>query len=185
MQTRLSIIAFMATASVAVSSPKKLAVQDRISDADLNARRADSVLPYAGLEGAGVKASEKAEKTEEKDEVADLLARSVFLTDGRQCTILPAGAVIHVPKNREDRVVKSSPPLPMVSWDDFIRVNSSWLREFGLDHEQAAGTKPFEPRLAQALGASGCVVVSTYFRQPVAPVAGVKTAFAKALEERK
>ena len=185
MQLRLSILGLLATASVAFSSPKKLVIQDRVSDADFNAQRAEAALPYAALEGAGVKAAEPEEKNGEKNEAADLLARSVFLTDGHQCTILPAGAVIHVPKGREDRVVKSAPSLPLVTWDDFYRVNSAWLREFGIDHEQAAGTKPFEPKAAQALGASGCVVVSTYFRQPVAPVAEVKGAFAKALEEPK
>ena len=181
----LSIIAMVALATLAAAAPRKTVVQDRVSDADFNARRAGAALPYGALEGAGVKAAEAEKKDEAKDEVADLLARSVFLTDGRQCTILPAGAVIHVPANRAGQVVKSAPPLPLVTWDDFYRVNSAWLREFGLDHEQAAGTKPFEPKTAQALGSSGCVVVSTYFRQPVAPVAAVSTAFAKALEERK
>lgn len=183
MRCLLSIFGLFAMASVAMAAPKKTVIQDRISDAELNARNAGAVLPYAALAVAGVKATE--ETKEEKDEVADLLARSVFLTDGRQCTILPAGAVIHVPANRGDRVVKSAPSLPLVAWDDFYRVNSSWLREFGIDHDQAAGAKPFDPKVAKALGSSGCVVVSTYFRQPVAPVAAVKAAFAKAQEEAK
>ena len=184
MHLRFSILGLLlAIASFATAAPGKPSIRDRVSDADLNAQRAGATLPYAALELAGVKATE--ENKEKNDEVADLLARSVFITDGRQCTILPAGAVIHVPENRGDRVSKSAPSLPLVAWDDFYRVNSSWLREFAIDHDQAAGAKPFDRKVAQALGASGCVVVSTYFRQPVAPVAAVKNDFAKALEEAK
>lgn len=179
----LAIIGLAATVPHVVAGPQKPVIQDRVSDADLNARRAGATLPYGALEVAGVKATEEAK--DEKDEVADLLARSAFLTDGRRCTILPAGAVIHIPTNREDRVVKSAPPLPLVAWDEFFRVNTSWLREFALDHNQAAGTAPFDPKVARALVTSDCVIISTYFRQPVAPVAAVKAAFADALKEAK
>ncbi|MFM7182338.1 MAG: hypothetical protein ACKO2G_12860 [Verrucomicrobiales bacterium] len=183
MKLPFSIFGLFTLVSVALGAPKNPVIQDRISDAEFNARHAKAVLPYAALEGAGMKAVES-EKSEQ-DEVADLLARSAFLTDGRQCTILPAGAVIHVPKNREDRVVKSAPSLPLVTWEDFLRANASWIREFAIDSDQATGAKPFDPKAAQALGSSGSIVISTYIRQPVAPVAGVKTAFAKALEAAK
>lgn len=183
MRSLSSIFCLAAFTTLAVAAPQKPVIRDRITPEELEARRAKSQLPYKALEGAGVKKTEV--EVKEADEVADLLARSMFLSDGRRCTILPAGAVIHVPAAKEGQVSRSAPNLPMVPWSEFMRGNSSWIREFGLDSEQVTGAKPFEPKVAQALGGSGSLVVATYLNQPVAPVSAVKAAFDKALEETK
>lgn len=183
MRSLPSIFCLAAFGTLAVAAPQKPVIRDRITPEELEARRAKSELPYKVLEGSGVKKAE-VEKSE-VDEVADLMARSLFLSDGRRCTILPAGAVIHIPAAKEAQVSRSAPNLPMVSWSEFMRGNSSWIREFELDNDQVTGTKPFEPKVAQSLGGSGSLVVSTYLKQPVAPVSSVKAAFDKALEETK
>ena len=175
MKIALTLSALILLVGHAIAGPGDKATRERTTSEAIHKMRAKH-QPY---NLAGFAKSDK-EAEAMGDNVADLMARSLFLTDGKHAVLMPAGAIIHVPEDRGMAVLPAT-DLPLVSWQEFFRVNQSWIRQFALDFEQATGRKPFDPNTAKALGKSRSLVVCTYFSQPMAPVAAVKDTFAKAL----
>ena len=118
-----------------------------------------------------------------EDKAAAFMARSIFLVDGRNCTLLPLGAVIHIPKNRADSAVKTTPK-PQLAWNKFYSSNLSWLREFELSVDEVMGKKEVDIERVKAATKSGAIVVCTYLKQPVSPAPAVKAVFSEALESK-
>ena len=130
-----------------------------------------------------VEGSAESKATDMTDQAAAFMARSIFLIDGPNCTLLPLGAVIHIPKNRSESAVKTTPK-PQVSWSQFYSSNLGWLKELELDVDEVMGRKEVNMEKVKAAAKSGAIVVCTYLKQPVSAAPSVKAAFSKALEAK-
>jgi hypothetical protein len=81
--------------------------------------------------------------------------------------LLPKRALLHLPDSLKDSTgVKKGSTL--VSWQEFLKSNRSWIRTVEVSRERATGKKPFSVEEAEALRSSGRVVVATFQGGPIA-----------------
>ena len=77
-----------------------------------------------------------------------LIKQSDILHDGSNWTIVPKGAVLHVPAQLSPRV-GAKPLGTLLAWSDFLIANRGWIQTEEVSFEQAAGKHPLpEARLA-------------------------------------
>ena len=74
---------------------------------------------------------------------------------------MPAGSVLHVPKQHQDRVVKN-PVGTLLNWTQFAGRNRGWLGTQSVDLETAAGRKPLAEAAVESWTKRGTVVVAVY-----------------------
>ena len=68
-----------------------------------------------------------------------IIRQSTLLHDGRgHWTMVPAGALVHVPEALRPRVVQA-PAGSLLPWLDFLALNRTWLTTTEVSLEQAAG----------------------------------------------
>jgi len=82
-----------------------------------------------------------ARRPRESKSPGNLLARSTVLAQGGFWTIVPQGAVIHVPDNFRSRV-GAEPQGTLLRWKDFYARNRGWLHPQPVSFAQAAGKAP-------------------------------------------
>jgi len=95
-----------------------------------------------------------------------LIGQSDVLNDGINWTLVPKGAVLHVPQPFATRV-GSKPLGTLLSWIDFLKVNRSWLFTEEVQIDQAAGKRPIPPSRADAWNKLGKVVVAVHRGGPI------------------
>lgn len=97
----------------------------------------------------------------------DLIRESAVLSRGTVMTLLPKRAILHLPETLKDSTgVKEGSTL--VSWQEFLNSNRSWIRTVEVSRERAIGQKPFSVKEAEALRSSGRIVVATFQGGPIA-----------------
>jgi len=97
----------------------------------------------------------------------DLVKESAVLSRGALMALVPKRAVLHLPDSLKDSTgVKEGSTL--VSWQEFLKSNRSWIRTVEVSRERATGKKPFSAEEAEALRSSGRVVVATFQGGPIA-----------------
>lgn len=95
-----------------------------------------------------------------------LMARSQFLSHRGSWTMVPKGAVIHVPEAFKDRVV-ARPKGTLISWQEFYRKNRGWLQAQSVRLSDAKGETPLAPSLFNSFGRQGRVVVAVLHNGPI------------------
>jgi len=105
-----------------------------------------------------------------------ILAQSSILNDGSFWTLVPKGAVLHIPAGHQAKV-DAKPVGTLLPWADFLARNFAWLGTCDIDLAQAAGTRPMAADLPETWGKLGKVVVAVHFAGPIsvkpaAPAAG-------------
>ncbi len=159
-----------------------MATKDIITGPELQASRAKSAPVVKGVGLA--KAADEDKPGEPVDDAAALMARTSFISDAQNSVMVPSGAVLHVGELRNEVSAMTSDK-PLVSWNEFVGRNGSWLKELQLTAEQVNGKGKLDPRVLKSLGSGNFIVVSTYCHQPVAAVPGVKDAFKEANTTKK
>ncbi len=96
----------------------------------------------------------------------DLLARSDFFCLGGQATLVPKGAILHLPAAYADRM-KLVDGAKIVVWSDFLAVNRGWIQTLEVTRRQAEGDDPFPEDTVKALEKSPNVVVATLKGGPI------------------
>jgi hypothetical protein len=91
---------------------------------------------------------------------------SDVLSDGRNWTLVPRGAVLHVPQALSNRV-DAKPIGNLLSWNDFLTVNRGWLFTEEVTPEQAAGKASIPPSRTEVWRKVGKVIVAIHLGGPV------------------
>jgi hypothetical protein len=101
----------------------------------------------------------------------DLLSHSDILVFGNDFTILPRGAVLHVPKklaaHRADQVTGR-----LLPWTDFVARYRGVVTYLEVTLEQASGKKAIEPAVWRAATETGRIVVAVLNHHPISVVSG-------------
>lgn len=95
-----------------------------------------------------------------------ILAQSSILNDGTFWTLVPKGAVLHVPAGHQAKV-DAKPVGTLLPWADFLARNFAWLGTCDVDLAQAAGTRPMPADLPENWVKLGKVVVAVHFAGPI------------------
>lgn len=96
----------------------------------------------------------------------DLLARSDFFCLFGQATLVPKGAILHVPAQYAERL-KLQEGAKILTWADFYAVNRGWIQTLEVTRKQAEGDEPFPEETVKALAKSPSVVVATLRGGPI------------------
>jgi hypothetical protein len=124
---------------------------------------------------------EAAAATPRERKPGDLVGRSTVLSYGGNWTIVPKGAVLHVPGFLRTRVDVPQQGT-FVAWSDFYAKNRGWIHLQTVKMEQARGEKEMPEGLAEAYSKIGRVVVAVCHGGPISlrPATGGKAAPAAA-----
>lgn len=95
-----------------------------------------------------------------------LIGQSTILSDGTRWTLVPAGAVLHVPAKMQSRV-NAEPSGELVAWLDFLRANIGWLGTCEVSFEQAAGESELPAERAEHWSKQDKVIVAVHQRGPI------------------
>jgi len=168
-----SLIPLSLTASAALlwaaeePAPKsKPAMRDATRHEDIVARMRRAEDPMKNLPKAK---DVPADKREAKP--VDLLKRSDFLSLNGLSTLVPKGALLHVPEGYRSRL-KFESGAKIVTWPEFFRRNRGWVTTLEVTREQAEGAKAFPETTLKALEKSPRVVVATLGGGPISVLPG-------------
>jgi len=96
----------------------------------------------------------------------DLVASSDIMSFGGRATLVPKRAILHVPKNLEDRI-KFVPGSKIMSWADFFALNRGWITTVEVSRVQAEGNKALADEISERVQKSSNLVVATYQGGPI------------------
>lgn len=109
---------------------------------------------------------EDGNKTVVRPQQESIMDRSDLLSDGIHWTLVPKGAVLHIPASHASRV-GTRPVGTLLNWHEFLSVNRSWLFTEEVTMDQAAGKTPLLPGRADAWQKLGKVVVAVHLTGPI------------------
>jgi hypothetical protein len=89
---------------------------------------------------------------------------STILNDGTHWTMVPKGAVVHLPATHQARV-DAKPVGSLLSWQEFSERNKRWIETTEVSFEQAAGVE--EIPSATKWPESGKVVIASHQLGPI------------------
>ena len=95
-----------------------------------------------------------------------LIGSSTLLSNGHHWTLVPNGAVIHVPACLKDKVV-TKPVGTLISWKKFLRNNYGWLHTHPIKMTQAQGREKIDQKAIKAYKTMGKIVVATCANGPI------------------
>jgi|GEM_PF-1027664 len=167
----LSGVAILVAAETQKQGEKDL--RQRPTHEDLQARQAAD-RTERGKNPNGLKAAmPELKKKEDAKEPVSLLKRSAVLSSGRNWTIVPKGAVLHVPKQYE-KYVNGKRAGQLVPWQTFYAQNRGWLHVHSVSMDQARGEKLMDPKQVEAYMGLSRVVVSVCHGGPISVIAPKK-----------
>ena len=170
MKTTLILLAL---ASTSFAGP---AMTDRITPEEIAARQ-KAPSPLASIpQPAAVPAEAPVAHPGEQS----LIKQSDILNDGMNWTIVPKGAVLHIPPAFATRV-GAKPIGKLLPWVEFLTVNRNWLFTEEVTFDIAAGKKPILPSRLEAWQKVNKVIVAVHQGgpisvrpQPATPVASTR-----------
>lgn len=92
---------------------------------------------------------------------------SIVLHDGCNWTLVPHGALLHIPESLQSRI-SGSPLGNLVSWQEFLQQNRRWLGDEKVTLRQADGEQVIDPRRLDYLNKQEKLIVATYEGRPIA-----------------
>lgn len=91
----------------------------------------------------------------------------VIIHDGRNWTMVPAGAFIQLPDSLRHRL--STRPLGnLISWKNFLELNREWLKAEEVSIRQVNGRDALDSRRLRYLASTPLMVIATHDHQPAA-----------------
>lgn len=99
-----------------------------------------------------------------------LIARSATLSSSRSWTIVPKGAVLHVPQ-RYQAQVNGKRAGKLVPWKTFFAQNRGWIHVHSVSMAEARGEKEMNPKQVEVYEGLGRVVVSVCHGGPISVIA--------------
>lgn len=95
-----------------------------------------------------------------------LIGQSEILHDGQNWTLVPRGAVLHVPKSRTGNV-GTRPVGTLLTWIEFLRKNPAWLSTHETSIKQAAGDEPLPAAKADFWKKQDRVIIAVHQGGPI------------------
>ena len=71
-----------------------------------------------------------------------IISQSEILHDGEHWTLVPNGAVLHIPEQHAAKIGKR-PVGILLQWSEFLAKNPAWIRTHETSFDQASGEKEF------------------------------------------
>jgi hypothetical protein len=155
MKTPLLVISSLA--GIAMAAPP---MTDRITPEEIAARRKPSPITALGQPVA------VAEAQVVRPGGQSLIKQSDILSDGHNWTLVPKGAVLHIPAELANRVA-ARPIGTLLTWTDFLTVNRGWLFTEEVTFPQAAGKAPIPASRSEFWQKNGKVIVAVHLGGPI------------------
>lgn len=95
-----------------------------------------------------------------------LIGSSTLLGYSGYWTLVPRGAVIHIPVHHQNKIL-SKPKGKLLSWQQFLRKNYGWLHVHEIHMSQAKGHKKIDQKSIEAYKSIGKIVVATCAKGPI------------------
>lgn len=95
-----------------------------------------------------------------------LIGSSTLLSDGRNWTLLPKGAVVHIPAAHKNKII-DKPVGKLIEWKKFLARNSSWIQIYPVEMTQAQGKKTLNKDKFLQLRKLNKIVVATCASGPI------------------
>lgn len=101
-----------------------------------------------------------------RPENQSIIRESSVLHDGRNWTIVPNGAVVHIPSALKARV-NARPVGTLLAWTDFLTRNRGWITTTEVSFDQAAGNEALPAERAAFLAKQDKIVVAVHQSGPI------------------
>lgn len=101
-----------------------------------------------------------------RPEESALVKESTILHDGSNWTMVPNGAVIHLPESQRGHI-NARPVGNLMSWRDFLAKNSSWLSTRDISFDQAAGNEKISPTQLADWREGEKIVIAVHQKGPI------------------
>jgi hypothetical protein len=95
-----------------------------------------------------------------------LLARSDFLNFGSLATLVPKGAILHVPPALAARMGRPE-GTTIVTWAEFYAANRGWIVTYEVTRAQASGQTPIPGQVLNGMKQGQYLVVATMQAGPI------------------
>ena len=147
--------------------------RSRLSHEDLAARGAGN-NPLAGRRAVKEVDHTAIQKKKRRDlGGGSLLSRSLILSYRGTWTIVPKGAVLHVPAAYRERIVPG-PTGRLIPWTEFYARNRGWIHTQNVTFEHARGEAALSPEILELHKRLGRVVVAVLHQGPISVKAPVE-----------
>jgi len=98
-----------------------------------------------------------------------IVERSSILCSGYHWTLVPKGAVIHVPAAYASRV-NGERKGRLLPWNKFLQKNRTWLQVHSVSIKQARGERELKPEEVELYKRTGRVVVAVCHKGPISVI---------------
>lgn len=95
-----------------------------------------------------------------------IIKQSMILTDGKNWTLIPKGAVIFLPEAMKDRA-NGKPTGTLLSWADFLAKNIAWITTNDVSFDQATGAKPLPAERVAFWATQEKIVIAVHQQGPI------------------
>lgn len=95
-----------------------------------------------------------------------IVKESTILHDGRNWTMVPNGAVVHLPESMKSHV-NVKPVGTLLPWNDFLAKNQSWITTNEVSFDQAAGNEELPAERALFWAKQDKIVVAVHQHGPI------------------
>jgi hypothetical protein len=95
-----------------------------------------------------------------------LIGQSTILSDGNRWTLVPKGAVLHLPERHKNRV-EGEPAGQLVPWLEFLSVNRIWLDTCEVSFDQAAGKSALPVASTEHWPKQDKIIIAVHQRGPI------------------
>lgn len=99
-------------------------------------------------------------------QTGNIVDESDFLSFNGRSTLVPKGAILHIPPYLKDRL-KFTPGNPLLPWGDFYAVNRAWITTVEVSRIQAEGNQALAEETSKSIGKSTSLVVATFKTGPI------------------
>lgn len=123
-----------------------------------------AVSPFSQLPQEAPRAEADKQVVRPKDQ--SIISQSTVLHDGENWTLVPKGAVLHIPAAMKIRV-DAKPVGSLLPWTDFLVRNHAWLATQNVDLSQAAGRTPLPADRIASWARQDKVVVAVHYAGPI------------------
>lgn len=96
----------------------------------------------------------------------EVIKECSILHDGRNWTVVPNGALVHVPASMKDRL-NAKPVGNLLKWTDFLARNRQWVSSREVTFDQAVGNKEIESIAFNSGDVTDKIVVAVFGDGPV------------------
>ncbi len=97
---------------------------------------------------------------------SSLWARSIILGDGEKYTLIPVGAILHLPEALRSRVL-SKPQGDFTFWPNFLKRNEAWLGAKEVSLTMSRGNAQEAGALLKSISRDPRLLVATYKGGPI------------------